>query len=85
MLFTQARDASEEYQRLLEKNQMRVERITSLLMSIVEKCEGLDEDDEEFAPFGLDLHEIEPKNVWVDEEDHGKIVSALYPFNYATI
>ncbi|KAF9520915.1 hypothetical protein BS47DRAFT_1273073, partial [Hydnum rufescens UP504] len=72
VLFTQ--DASEQYKKILEENQVRVERSMSLLIDIVNKCQGLDGDDPEFAPFALDTQAFEPESIYVSPGDPSKIL-----------
>jgi hypothetical protein len=77
VLFTQ--DASEQYKKILEENQVRVERSMSLLIDIVNKCQGLDDDDSEFAPFALDTQAFEPESIYVSPGDPSKIVRRSTP------
>ena len=74
-LFVQG--ASPAYQRDLEETRLMVERCVGLLSELVARCEGLDEDDPELAPFALDIHDVGLRNILVSPEDHSKIVSAV--------
>lgn len=74
MLFVQ--DAPESYQQGLEESRLTVERITGLLCDLTDRCEGLDDDDPDMAPFSLDIHEIGLKNIFVSPENPTNIVSS---------
>ncbi|RDX57262.1 hypothetical protein OH76DRAFT_1395054 [Lentinus brumalis] len=73
MLFVQG--APESYQQGLEESRLTVERITGLLCDLTDRCEGLDDDDPEMAPFSLDIHEIALKNIFVSPENPTNILS----------
>ncbi|CDO68951.1 hypothetical protein BN946_scf185000.g94 [Trametes cinnabarina] len=73
MLFTQ--DAPQSYQRDLEESRLMVERIAGLFCDLTNRCQGLDEDDPEMAPFSLDIHNLALKNIFVSPDDPTKIVA----------
>ncbi|KAI9061304.1 hypothetical protein FKP32DRAFT_1594606 [Trametes sanguinea] len=73
MLFTQ--DAPLSYQRDLEESRLMVERIAGLFCDLTKRCHGLDEDDPDFAPFSLDMHDVPLKNIFVSPDDPTKIVA----------
>jgi hypothetical protein len=72
-----APNMSDEYQQMMNQTGLQVERSMTLLSSIVMKCKGLDEDDPAYAPFTLHLHEMQPKNIYVDKKDPSQIVSVV--------
>lgn len=74
-LFTQG--ASEDYLRDLQEGQLQVERSVGLIVDLIKRCQGLDEDDAELGAFTLDMHEVALKNIYVDEETQSKIVRTL--------
>ncbi len=71
-LFVQS--ASPSYQKDLEDSNLQVERCVGLLSDLVNRCEGLDDDDPVLAPFSLDIHDIGLKNILVASDDHTRIV-----------
>ncbi|KAI0719316.1 hypothetical protein C8T65DRAFT_636307 [Cerioporus squamosus] len=73
MLFVQ--DAPESYQQELEESRLIVERISGLLCDLTNRCEGLDDDDPEMAPFSLDIHHVGLKNIFVSPENPTNILS----------
>ncbi|KAI0783669.1 hypothetical protein C8Q75DRAFT_782852 [Abortiporus biennis] len=76
VLFTQ--DSSlPGYQRNLEDVQLQVERCVGLLHDLITRCQGLDDDDKEMAPFSLDIHDIGLKNILVSRDDMAKIVAIV--------
>ncbi|RPD60113.1 hypothetical protein L226DRAFT_535046 [Lentinus tigrinus ALCF2SS1-7] len=72
MLFVQ--DAPPSYQHELEESRLMVERIAGLLCDLTTRCEGLDDDDPEMAPFSLDIHEIGLKNIFVSPDNPTNIL-----------
>ena len=71
-LFSQ--DAPASYQHELEDSRLTVERITGLLCDLTNRCQGLDEDDADMAPFSLDIHDIGLKNILVSSVNHTEVV-----------
>ncbi|KAH9945158.1 uncharacterized protein BXZ73DRAFT_96148 [Epithele typhae] len=70
MLFVQ--DAP-PYRQDLEESHLTVERIAGLFCDLINRCQGLDEDDPEKAPFSLDIHELGLKNVFVSPENPTRV------------
>lgn len=66
---------SAEYQGMLDREKQAVERSMDLLVEIVIRCNCLDEDDPELAPFAIDLDDFGPRNIFVDPEQPSEIVS----------
>lgn len=72
-----AQDAGSSYQEELERSQMQVERAVGLLCDLVNKCEGLDDDDPDYAPFSLDIHDIGLKSIIVSSDTPSNIIAIL--------
>lgn len=72
-LFVQ--DASPAYQRDLEDAQLQTERIVGLLHDLITRCQGLDEDDLDLAPFSLDIHQLPLKSIYVSSSDSNDVTS----------
>lgn len=51
-----------------------IERIPGLLCDLTNRCQGLDEDDSEMAPFSLDIHKHSLKKIYVAAENYMNIV-----------
>lgn len=51
-----------------------IERIPGLLCDLTNRCQGLDEDDSEMAPFSLDIHKHSLKKIYVAAENYTNIV-----------
>ncbi|KAH9994854.1 hypothetical protein BJV77DRAFT_943286, partial [Russula vinacea] len=76
-LFTQGAPAGAEYQTLLAETQAIVERAVTLLIELVQRCEGLDNADPELARYALDLHELGLKNIVVAPDDPTRILALV--------
>ncbi|TBU48820.1 hypothetical protein BD309DRAFT_1037610, partial [Dichomitus squalens] len=74
---TSERSPSASYQQDLEESRLTVERITGLLCDLTNRCQGLDKDDPEMAPFSLDIQNIGLRNVYLSPENHTEIVSVV--------
>ncbi|KAH9942767.1 hypothetical protein B0H21DRAFT_517618 [Amylocystis lapponica] len=73
VLFVQ--DAPPTYQRDLDDGRLQVERIAGLFGDLVQRCEGLDEDDPTMAQLSLDIHQLGLKSFFVDSSNSSKIIS----------
>lgn len=72
-----AQDASLSYQRDVEECRLQVEQSMSVMENLIHKCPGLDDEDEELAPFCLDIHDLNLKDVTVSKENPTRIVSTV--------
>ncbi|KDQ57328.1 hypothetical protein JAAARDRAFT_35953 [Jaapia argillacea MUCL 33604] len=69
-----SQDTSLEYQRHLEDSRVQVERSVSLMLELISRCPDLDEDPPSPAPFGIDLHSVKLKDLFVTAENPSRII-----------
>ncbi|KAI0787634.1 hypothetical protein C8Q74DRAFT_1315484 [Fomes fomentarius] len=67
----------EDAPRSYQQGRLVVERIAGLLYDLTNRCQGLDKDDSEMAPFSLDVHELSLKKIYVAAENYKKIVPVV--------
>ena len=77
-LLPEGAPAGAEYQALVAEMRDIVERAVTLLVELVQRCEGLDSADPELARFALDLHELGLKNIIVAPNDPTRIVRSFF-------
>ena len=63
---------------MLAETQAIVERAVTLLIELVQRCEGLDNAYLELARYALDLHELGLKNIVVAPDDPTRIVRSSF-------